>query len=256
MNLTQTVNYNLKTRKTINSMKNKFTISLCLIIFLSFAFIACDKKKEEKKKTVKYDVKEKYVIPKSYTISGFHLKDTVNNIFGAVLMPVSRVKENPVNIKPINKSIGMQMQEFVDQVKSKGKTQGKNYIEIRPSFFVFHGDIYSCLIKKTICFANSDTVKSYNTIIYNDNTKNTLGFEDIFSVDKSNLSGFLALFNKDMAITSIEELKKIDFNIEVDSISFNVKQTKPTNCFIQKQFKQSIETLRPYLKDKEIFIKD
>ena len=237
-------------------MKNKLTISLFLILFLSFTFIACDKKKEEKKKMVKYDVKEKYVIPKSYTISGFHLKDTVNNIFGAVLMPISRVKENPVNIKPINKSIGTQMQEFVDQVKSKGKTQGNNYIEIRPSYFIFHGDIYSCLIKKTICFANADTVKSYNTIIYNDNKKKQLGFEDIFSVDKSNLSDFLALFNKDMAITNIEELKKIDFNIEIDSISFNVKQTKPTNCFIQKQFKQSIAKLRPYLKDKELFIKD
>lgn len=237
-------------------MKNKLRISLSLVLLLSLTFIACDKKKEEKKKITKYEVKETYVIPTVYTLSGFHLKDTVNNIFGAVLMPISKVKKNTVNIEPITTSIGKQMQEFVDFVKSKGREKGKNYIEIRPVYFVFHGDIYSCLIKKTICFANADTVKSYNTIIYNYKTKKGLGFNDIFSVDKSNLSDFLALFNKDMRIKNIEELKKLDFNIEIDSISFNIEQTKQTNYFKHKQFKQSIETLRPYLKGKELFIKD
>ena len=237
-------------------MKNKLIISLSLALLLSLTFIACNKKKEEKRKITKYEVKETYVIPKVYTLSGFHLKDTVNNIFGAVLMPISKVKENPVNVESITTNIGKQMQEFVDIIKSKANKQGKNYIEIRPVYFVFHGDMYSCLIKKTICFANSDTVKTYNTIIYNYKTKKELGFNDIFSVDKSNLSGFLALFSKDMVIKNIEELKTLDFNIETDSISFNIKQTKPTNYFTHKQFKQSIETLRPYLKSKELFIKD
>ena len=54
---------------------------------------------------------------------------------------------------------------------------------------------------------------------------------------------------------SLNELKQTDFNIETDSISFNVKQNKPINYSIHKQYKQSIEALEPYLKDKELFRK-
>jgi len=244
-----------QTHKT-NMTKNKLLITLSFILLFSVAIISCNKKEEVKQKMVEYELKENYVIPQAYALSGIKIKDSINKIYGGLLIPMSGVKENTNYVKPIVDDIGLQMQDFVDQVKKRNNTKGSNFIEVRPAYFVFHGrQLYSCLIKKTICFAQEDTIKSYNTIIYDYQNRKILGFDDIFSVNQSNLSAFLSLFSKDMEKFSLNELKQTDFNIETDSISFNVKQNKPINYSIHKQYKQSIEALEPYLKDKELFKK-
>lgn len=238
-------------------MEKKPILCIVLTFVISITFIACDNKKENKKiKTTKYEVKETYVISSLYGVSGYHVKDTVNNIYGAMLVPISKVEDNDINIKPITSNIGNQMQDFVNQVR-KNKAEGKNFIEIRPAYFIFYdNEIYSCLIKKTICFANQDTVKTYNTILFNYKENKPFGFDNIFSVKESNLSDFLALFNKSMSSLNLQTLKTTDFNIETDSISFNVKQTSPINHYTQKQYKQSIEKLRPFFINKKQFSKE
>ncbi len=240
-------------------MNKKLTLLITIISSLSILFFSCNKKENEDVKITKYKVKENYYMPEIFALSGFNIKDTVNDIYGGLLFPISRVKSNDINVKPIEKSIGSQMQIFVNEVKkrnSKGKIEGKNFIEIRPTYFILYDDyLYSCLIKKTTCFASEDTIKDYFTILYNYREEEKLGFNDIFLVEDSNFSSFIALFPKDISIKSIEQLKKTDFNIETDSISFNVNQDKADNQFKKKQFKQSIETLRPYFKNKNQFIK-
>lgn len=236
-------------------MKKNLTLLAILTFVLSITFVACDKKEEKKIKTTKYAVKEDYVISSLYGISGYNIKDTINNIYGAMLVPLSKVKDNNTNIKPITDNIGNQMQEFVNQVK-KNKAEGKNFIEIRPAYFIFYDqEIYSCLIKKTICFANQDTIKTYNTVLFNYKENKALGFDNIFSVTESNLSDFLALFSKEMSSLNLQELKTTDFNLETDTICFNVKQSSPKNFYTQKQYKQSIDNLRPFLKNKKQFTK-
>ncbi|MBP1644591.1 MAG: hypothetical protein H6Q16_166 [Bacteroidetes bacterium] len=241
-------------------MNKKLTLSIAIISSLSILFFSCNKKGKEDVKITKYEVKENYYMPEIFGLSGYNIKDTVNDIYGGLLFPISRVKENEINVKPIEKSIGSQMQTFVNEVKkrnSKGKIEGKNFIEIRPTYFILYDDyFYSCLIKKTTCFASEDTIKDYFTILYNYREDQVLGFDDIFLVKDSNFSSFIALLQKDISIKTIEQLKKTDFNIETDSISFNVNQDKTENQFIKKQFRQSIETLRPYFKNKNQFIKD
>jgi len=218
---------------------------------LSISFFQCKKKEEPMIKAAKYEVSEKYVISSAYVLSGYHLKDTVNNIYGAMLVPINKEKDESINTKLINSNIGTQMQAFVDEVV-KRKAKGDNYIEIRPAYFVFHdGEIYSCLIKKTICFATEDTTRTYNTITFNFLKNKMLFFDDIFQVDKTNFSQFSKLFDKKMSSIELQSLKELDFNIETDSISFNVQDHKTTN-----RYKQSIENLRPYFKNKKQFLKE
>lgn len=240
-------------------MSKKITLSIAIIFSLSLLHFSCNKQGKEDVKITKYEVKENYYMPKIFGLSGYNIKDTVNDIYGGLLFPISRVKENEINIKPIEKSIGSQMQIFVNEVKkrkSKGKIEGKNFIEIRPTYFILYDDyLYSCLIKKTTCYASEDTIKDYYTILYNYREDIVLGFDDIFLVKDSNFSSFISLLPKDISIKNIEQLKNIDFNIETDSISFNVNQDKADNQFIKKQFRQSIETLRPYFKNKNQFKK-
>lgn len=232
-------------------MKNKLSLFLILSVLLSITFIQCQKKEEKKLKTTKYEVKENYVISSVYTISGYHIKDTINNIYGALLVPISKLEDNNINIKPITSNIGIQMQEFVDKVKQR-KSEGENFIEIRPAYFVFHdNEIYSCLIKKTICLANEDTTKTYNTIIFNYIKNKMLGFDDIFNVNESNYSQFVQLFDKNISSLELKSLKQVDFNIETDSISFNIQGNNTIN-----RYKQSIENLRPYFKNNKQFTKE
>lgn len=232
-------------------MKNKLSLFLILSVLLSITFIQCQKKEEKKLKTTKYEVKENYVISSVYTISGYHIKDTINNIYGALLVPISKLEDNNINIKPITSNIGIQMQEFVDKVKQR-KSEGENFIEIRPAYFVFHdNEIYSCLIKKTICLANEDTTKTYNTIIFNYIKNKLLGFDDIFNVNESNYSQFVQLFDKNMSSLELKSLKQVDFNIETDSISFNIQENNTIN-----RYKQSIENLRPYFNNNKQFTKE
>ena len=232
-------------------MKNKISLFLILFILLSISFIQCQKKEQKEFKTTKYEVKENYIIHSAYGISGVHVKDTVNNIYGAMLIPISKIKDNNINIKPITTNIGSQMQDFVDQVK-KRKAEGDNFIEIRPAYFIFHNnELYSCLIKKTICFANEDTTKTYNTVIFNYLENKELSFDDIFQVNEENYNEFIQLFDKKMSSIGLQGLKQIDFNIEMDSIAFYVQEEKTFN-----HYKQSIETLRPYFKNKKQFLKE
>jgi len=232
-------------------MKNKLSLFLILSVLLSITFIQCQKKEEKKLKTTKYEVKENYVISSVYTISGYHIKDTINNIYGALLVPISKLEDNNINIKPITSNIGIQMQEFVDKVKQR-KSEGENFIEIRPAYFVFHdNEIYSCLIKKTICLANEDTTKTYNTIIFNYIKNKLLGFDDIFNVNESNYSQFVQLFDKNISSLELKSLKQVDFNIETDSISFNIQGNNTIN-----RYKQSIENLRPYFNNNKQFTKE
>ena len=77
-----------------------------------------------------------------------------------------------------------------------------------------------------------------------------LSFDDVFQVDEKNYSKFIQLFDKKMASLSLKSLKESDFNIEIDSISFNIEENNTTN-----HYKQSIETLRPYFKNKKQFKK-
>lgn len=236
--------------------------SLFIVVILSFtiSFVACNKGEDKKLKVTKYEVEGSYVMPKMYALSGYNIKDTVNDIYGAILIPLSRIEDNQINIKPITTNIGTQMQDFVNKVKQKSsnkKIEGKNFIEIRPVYFVFHDDnIYSCLVKKTSYFPDKDTLKTYNTILYDYREEEMLDFDDVFSVDKSNFTDFISLFPKDIPIKTLENLKQTDFNIEIDSISFNANLSSPENYYIQKQFKQSIETLRPYFKNKKQFAKE
>ncbi|MFA6807315.1 MAG: hypothetical protein WCR29_07845, partial [Bacteroidales bacterium] len=184
-------------------------------------------------------------------ISGYHIKDTINNIYGALLVPISKLEDNNIDIKPITSNIGIQMQKFVDKVKQR-KSEGDNFIEIRPAYFVFHdNEIYSCLIKKTICLANEDTTKTYNTIIFNYIKNKMLGFDDIFNVNEFNYSQFVQLFDKKMSSLELKSLKQVDFNIETDSISFNIQENNTIN-----RYKQSIENLRPYFKNNKQFTKE
>ncbi|MCK9163952.1 MAG: hypothetical protein M0O93_06370 [Bacteroidales bacterium] len=232
-------------------MKNKLSLFLILSVLLSITFIQCQKKEEKKLKTTKYEVKENYVISSVYTISGYHIKDTINNIYGALLVPISKLEDNNIDIKPITSNIGIQMQEFVDKVKQR-KSEGENFIEIRPAYFVFHdNEIYSCLIKKTICLANEDTTKTYNTIIFNYIKNKLLGFDDIFNVNESNYSQFVQLFDKNISSLELKSLKQVDFNIETDSISFNIQGNNTIN-----RYKQSIENLRPYFNNNKQFTKE
>lgn len=231
-------------------MKNKISLFIILSVLLSISFIQCQKKEDKKIKTTKYEVKENYIIHSAYGISGVHVKDTVNNIYGDILIPINKIKDNNINIKPITSNIGSQMQAFVDEVKRR-KAIGSNFIEIRPAYFIFHDNqIYSCLIKKTSCFANQDTTKTYSSVLYNYMENKILSFDDVFQVDEKNYSKFIQLFDKKMASLSLKSLKESDFNIEIDSISFNIEENNTTN-----HYKQSIETLRPYFKNKKQFKK-
>ena len=54
-----------------------------------------------------------------------------------------------------------------------------------------------------------------------------------------------------MSSIGLQNLKQIDFNIEMDSIAFNLQEEKTFN-----HYKQSIETLRPYFKNKKQFLKE
>ncbi len=240
-------------------MNKKITLSIAIVFLLSLLHFSCNKKEDKDVKITKYQVKENYYMPNIFGLSGYNIKDTINDIYGGLLFPLTKIKENDVNVKPIEKNIGSQMQIFVNEIKkrnSKGKIEGKNYIEIRPTYFILYDDyMYSCLIKKTTCYASEDTIKDYFTILYNYREDVVLGFDDIFLVRDSNFSSFISLFPKDISIKNIEQLKKTDFNIETDSISFNVNQDKAENQFIKKQFRQSIETLRPYFKNKNQFKK-
>lgn len=234
--------------------KSKLLIILSFIILLSITISSCNKEEKPKQKIVEYDLKEDYVIPQAYALSGIKIRDSINRIYGGLIVPMSSVEENTIYVKPIVADIGVQMQDFVDNVKKRNNAKGSNFIEVRPAYFVFHGrQLYSCLIKKTICYAKEDTIKSYNTIIYDYQNRKILGFDDIFLVSQANLSDFLSLFSKDMEKFTLSELKQTDFNIETDSIAFNVKQDKPINHSIYQRYKQSIERLEPYLKDKELF---
>lgn len=241
-------------------MNKKITLSIAIVIVIVIAVSIFSCNKKEDLKITKYDVKEVYYMPEIFGLSGYNIKDTINDIYGGLLFPISRVKTNDVNVKAIEKSIGSQMQNFVNEVKkrnSKGKIEGKNYIEIRPTYFILYDDyIYSCLIKKTTCFAKEDTIKDYYTILYDYREDEVLGFDDIFTVGDSNFNSFISLFPKEIAINTVDQLKKTDFNVETDSISFNVNQNNKESQFLKRQFRQSIENLRPYFKNKNQFVKD
>ncbi|MDD2530221.1 MAG: hypothetical protein PHN41_03230 [Bacteroidales bacterium] len=240
-------------------MNKKSTLYIVTIVSLSFLIFSCNKKEDNNIKITKYDVKETYYMPEIFGLSGYNIKDTVNEIYGGLLFPISRTKTNEINVSPIEKSIGSQMQSFVDEIKernSKKKVEGKNFIEIRPTYFILYDDhIYSCLIKKTTCFANEDTIKDYYTLLYDYREEAILGFDDIFSIGDTNFKSFISLFPNEMSIKSLADLKKTDFNIETDSIAFNVNKNKADNQILKNQFKQSIEVLRPFFKNKNQFIK-
>lgn len=232
-------------------MKNKLSLIIVLFLISSVLFIQCQKKEEKKFKITKYEVKDDYVISKAYAVSGFNLNDTVNNIYGAMLIPISKNMENDINIKPITSNIGSQMQEFVDEVR-KRSTKGYNFIEIRPIYFIFHdNELYSCLVKKTISFDDKDTLISYNTVNYNYMENMFFGFDDIFQVNQANYLEFIELLGINPSQLNLSGLRGSDFNIEADSISFNIHVN---NSFIR--YKQSIEELRPYFKDKDRFSKE
>ncbi|MDR0971688.1 MAG: hypothetical protein LBM25_04830 [Bacteroidales bacterium] len=236
-------------------MNNKPFILFLLSLILIFSFSSCNK--EEKKGNItRYEIKEVYHIPNIYGISGYHIKDTINNIYGAILFPINKVKDSRINIEPLVKFIGSQMQKFMDGFKEDSINKEKKFIEIRPAYFsICDSNIYSCLIKKTECKNEKDTIKTYITFLYNYSKDTILSFDDIFALDSNNFDSFIKKFDKKMNISSLKELKATDFNIEDDSIAFNVVQNKITNSFIQKQFKQSIDVLREYFVDKNYFIK-
>jgi hypothetical protein len=229
-------------------------ISFIPLVALCLVFVAsCSKKETKQVKKNGYKVEGDYALPATFTLGGMNLKDTANNIYGALLTPMSKIENNPIDVKPIRMNIGRQMKFFVASVR-KDKSKTKHFIEIRPLYFIHYDSLYSCLLQKRTCINGKDTLKEYNTVLYNFMEQKPFGFNDIFSVNEQNLSAFLALFPQ-MKGYDLAKLKSTDFNIEMDSIAFNITLPKAKNNCLQQRIKQSKAKLKPFICTTKIFKK-
>ena len=87
-------------------MNKKITLSIAIVFLLSLLHFSCNKKEDKDVKITKYQVKENYYMPNIFGLSGYNIKDTINDIYGGLLFPLTKIKENDVNVKPIEKNIG------------------------------------------------------------------------------------------------------------------------------------------------------
>lgn len=85
-------------------------------------------------------------------------------------------------------------------------------------------------------------------------TKKPLAFDDIFAVREDNLAAFTSLVPQMKGYT-LKKLKSTDFNIEMDSIAFNITLPQPKNNCLQQRVKQSKEKLKPFIHTTTIFKK-
>lgn len=228
-------------------MKNQGLIfTVIFIVLLSIGLDSCNKKKEEKAKSNPKAPTKEFVLPQGIGLGDMKLKDSQNNIHNVLYFLVAKDKENRINLEPINTCMSKIMDDFKIKVGEQSDKAKESYLEIKPYYFQLNKDMYSCLIRIRYCISNTDTLTEYKTINHNIKQNKDLSFDDVFSVNESNLKEFLALI--DNKTIKLNDLKKNDFNIEQDSISFNIKQSQPINKNIQKRYKQSIDKLKPFIK--------
>lgn len=252
LNLQRTSSKNQNKHNKVRYMKKTFLYTLLITMSLVFVF-SCSKKEQKQTKGSKYKVEGDYFLPSTFTLSGLHIKDTANHIYGALLLPVCKIKDNSIDVRPLRFNVSSQMKAFMEKVK-KDKSGNNHFIEIRPYYFIYYDSLYSCLFQKRTSLNGKDTLTEYNSMLYNFAQGKKLDFDDIFSVNENNLSSFLALYPQ-MKGYSLSKLKNTDFNIEMDSISFNLSLPKPDKNCMQKRIKQSKTNLRPFIKSTIIFHK-
>ncbi|MBP1630894.1 MAG: hypothetical protein H6Q15_1787 [Bacteroidetes bacterium] len=229
------------------NMKNQGLIfTVIFIVLLSIGLDSCNKKKEEKAKSNPKTPTKEFVLPQGIALGDMKLKDSQNNIHNVLYFLVAKDKENRVNLEPINTCMSKIMDDFKLRVNNQGDKTKESFLEIKPYYFQLNKDLYSCLLRIRFAISCKDTLTEYKAINYSLQNNKNLSFDDVFSITESNLKAFLTLIEH--RTIKLSELKRSDFNIEQDSISFNIIQSQPINKNIQKRYKQSIDKLKPFIK--------
>lgn len=228
-------------------MKNQGLIfTVIFIVLLSICLDSCNKKKEEKAKSNTKTPTKEFVLPQGIALGDMKLKDSQNNIHNVLYFLVAKDKENRINLEPINTCMSKIMDDFKIKVNNQGDKTKESFLEIKPYYFQLNKDLYSCLLRIRFAISCKDTLTEYKAINYSLQNNKNLSFDDVFSITESNLKAFLTLIEH--RTIKLNDLKRSDFNIEKDSISFNIIQSQPINKNIQKRYKQSIDKLKPFIK--------
>lgn len=229
-------------------MKGMFYV----LIFSACLMFSCGKKTEQtpakeqkdlKMVTVKLNDDAPTYMLKNLSVSGVSITDTINGIKAKMLIPIKKLKDDALSLKPITSRSEQIFKQSVEELKKIGKKQEQHQLLVRTVSVVAYNNLISALMEREILFAETNQKDSlFFGVTYNVAKNTPLNIKEVLDIDEKKFEKISSYFTNIEPSLGYEDFSSSEFAISLDSIFIY-----PTKDLKQYQISIPIHAIEHYI---------